>query len=371
MATPAGEVETPGETIPGALASPPPTSPLSPPVVRALEPEFGGMTETPVAETQMDSPDTGTHENHGLGQTVLAGAEKPAPAPSSRVRDILKANKMKKETSASALHQAILALGPPGQLTKEQLAAELLNLHEQMHGNESPGTHETAGDKAVGKPLEETPEKVLQNPLPKSMPPPAKVPNKPLCIAGPPPAKAATEANPPVATPAVVEAKPATPPVTLAVVPLTAPPTAVAAVEAEPAAPLTAGPVGEANAATPPTTLAVVHPKTASPTALAVVNAKPAAPAPLTASAVAEAKAASPLTAPAAPVGSTSVPANASGPDAVANPGATAAPAGAVAPARSVAPAGSTDKSVEQQLMELRPYGPMGLVMHGKGYSLD
>ena len=319
MATPAGDVETPGETIPGDLASPPPPTPMSPPVVRVLEPEFGGATETPVAETQLDSPDPGNCENHGLGHAVPAVAEKPAPTPSTRVRDLLKANKEKKETSASALHQAILALGPPGQLTKEQLATELLSLHEQMHGNESCGAHEAAGDKAVGKPLEETPEKILQTPLPKSMPPPAKVPNKALSIACPPDTQ--TRAAP-QAKLAVVEAKPAAP---------------LAVVQAKPA---------------PPTT---------APTAVAV----PAAP--LTACVVAEAKAASPPTALAANVGSTGTP----GPGAVANPGPTTAPAAKVALAPSVAPAESTDQSVEQKLLELRPHGPMGMIMHGKGCFLD
>ena len=358
MATPAGDVETPGETIPGDLASPPPPTPMSPPVVRVLEPEFGGATETPVAETQLDSPDPGNCENHGLGHAVPAVAEKPAPTPSTRVHDLLKASKAKKETSASALHQAILALGPPGQLTKEQLAAELLSLHEQMHGNESCGAHEAAGDKAVGKPLEETPEKILQTPLPKSMPPPAKVPNKALSIACPPDTQ--TRAAP-QAKLAVVEAKPAAP---LAVVQAKpAPPTTAPTAVAVPAAPLTACVVAEAKAATPPTTLEAVQAKPAPPTAPPKAAAVPAAP--LTA--VAEAKAASPPTALAANVGSTGTP----GPSAVANPGPTTAPAAKVALAPSVAPAESTDQSVEQKLLELRPHGPMGMIMHGKGYFLD
>ena len=361
MATPAGDVETPGETIPGDLASPPPPTPMSPPVVRVLEPEFGGATETPVAETQLDSPDPGNCENHGLGHAVPAVAEKPAPTPSTRVRDLLKANKAKKETSASALHQAILALGPPGQLTKEQLAAELLSLHEQMHGNESCGAHEAAGDKAVGKPLEETPEKILQTPLPKSMPPPAKVPNKALSIACPPDTQTRAARAAPQAKLAVVEAKPAAP---LAVVQAKpAPPTTAPTAVAVPAAPLTACVVAEAKAATPPTTLEAVQAKPAPPTAPPKAAAVPAAP--LTA--VAEAKAASPPTALAANVGSTGTP----GPGAVANPGPTTAPAAKVALAPSVAPAESTDQSVEQKLLELRPHGPMGMIMHGKGYFLD
>ena len=366
MATPAGDVETPGETIPGDLASPPPPTPMSPPVVRVLEPEFGGATETPVAETQLDSPDPGNCENHGLGHAVPAVAEKPAPTPSTRVHDLLKASKAKKETSASALHQAILALGPPGQLTKEQLAAELLSLHEQMHGNESCGAHEAAGDKAVGKPLEETPEKILQTPLPKSMPPPAKVPNKALSIACPPdmsiacPPDTQTRAAP-QAKLAVVEAKPAAP---LAVVQAKpAPPTTAPTAVAVPAAPLTACVVAEAKAATPPTTLEVVQAKPAPPAAPPKAAAVPAAPL----IAVAEAKAASPPTALAANVGSTGTP----GPGAVANPGPTTAPAAEVALAPSVAPAESTDQSVEQKLLELRPHGPMGMIMHGKGYFLD
>lgn len=64
------------------------------------------------------------------------GEEPPASperTPSDRVRKILQANKDKKEACADSLRAALIALGPPGSKSKDEMAAELLSLHAQLH----------------------------------------------------------------------------------------------------------------------------------------------------------------------------------------------------------------------------------------------
>lgn len=65
--------------------------------------------------------------------------EPKKPTPAQRLRAAMQA---KDEASSSTLRDALLSLGPPGILTREELVAELLNIHEQMH--DAPQDHPKA-----------------------------------------------------------------------------------------------------------------------------------------------------------------------------------------------------------------------------------
>ena len=74
-----------------------------------------------------------SHHGHRRFPPLLvdgeAGADRtttPAGSASSRVAAVLQASKSRKETAGQTLHQAMLALGPPGSMSPEELSRELL-----------------------------------------------------------------------------------------------------------------------------------------------------------------------------------------------------------------------------------------------------
>ena len=92
--------------------------------------------------------------------------------PASRTQAVLQANKDRRDNSADVLRQALLALGPPGKLSPEDLAKELASLHAQVHdmGDQKMTTrvpekepaHEIIAPKAM--PAEKEP-KIVGGPL--------------------------------------------------------------------------------------------------------------------------------------------------------------------------------------------------------------
>ena len=92
--------------------SPPPAAIATPPKPEALDEQL--------AATLLDSD--------GVAQYTVEGK-----SPADRLRAHLQHAKEKKLTTAQSLHQAFLALGPPGELSGDALIAELVNLYQQMH----------------------------------------------------------------------------------------------------------------------------------------------------------------------------------------------------------------------------------------------
>ena len=125
-----------------------------------------------------------------------AGADRtttPAGSASSRVAAVLQASKSWKETAGQTLHQAMLALGPPGSMSPEELSRELLFLHSQMlSGKEvetraSPkGEVETTVPKVPAKAMPVTPPAVVA-PLPKANQEPPAPGSVPAVKGVPPP----------------------------------------------------------------------------------------------------------------------------------------------------------------------------------------
>ena len=70
-----------------------------------------------------------------LAATLLQGSDggKEEGTPASRLRAHLHSARDKRQTTAEALHHAILSLGPPGELKDDVLVGELLNLYRQLH----------------------------------------------------------------------------------------------------------------------------------------------------------------------------------------------------------------------------------------------
>lgn len=194
--TPAPAEKPPAETVPGptaAMATPAETVPGSAPT----------PAETAPAET-VPGPKAPT-------------AATPASTPSARLHAVLRANKEKHKDMNDTLRQALLALGPPGSMPKEEFLNELANLHSQVFQSEVKEPPHNPEKESSGPVL-------LSPPAAKSMPPPPeKKPDQPLRLA--PPA-ALTAPN---MTPQQIEPVPVT---TMAAAKPTPPETAVHSTEA-------------------------------------------------------------------------------------------------------------------------------------------
>ena len=127
-----------------------------------VEPKASGTPVEPKASgTPVEPKASGTPvEPHASGTPV---GPKASGTPADRTQAVLQANKDRRDSSADVLRQALLALGPPGQISPEELARELASLHAQVHDVENEKNK---------KMLPRVPDKEPSNemPLPKAMP---------------------------------------------------------------------------------------------------------------------------------------------------------------------------------------------------------
>lgn len=95
-----------------------------------------------VASTLADTPAPDDVKEPSPPQVAPPALVEAAPStekkrdPYEGVKKVLQGNKERQEACGSALRQALLALGPPGQIPQETLMRELAHLHAQVHDNE-------------------------------------------------------------------------------------------------------------------------------------------------------------------------------------------------------------------------------------------
>jgi hypothetical protein len=137
-----------------------PVGPTPPPPEQTLEQTLAVDTQA-VADPPVEPKASGTPvEPHASGTPV---GPKASGTPADRTQAVLQANKDRRDSSADVLRQALLALGPPGQISPEELARELASLHAQVHDVENEKNK---------KMLPRVPDKEPSNemPIPKAMP---------------------------------------------------------------------------------------------------------------------------------------------------------------------------------------------------------
>ena len=99
-----------------------PVGPTPPPPEQTLEQTLAVDTQA-VADPPVEPQASGTPvEPHASGTPV---GPKASGTPADRTQAVLQANKDRRDSSADVLRQALLALGPPGQISPEELAREL------------------------------------------------------------------------------------------------------------------------------------------------------------------------------------------------------------------------------------------------------
>ena len=120
-----------------------PVGPTPPPPEQTLEQTLAVDTQA-VADPPVEPKASGTPVEPKASGTPVEPHASGTPAgpkasgtPADRTQAVLQASKDRRDSSADVLRQALLALGPPGQISPEELARELASLHAQVHDVEN------------------------------------------------------------------------------------------------------------------------------------------------------------------------------------------------------------------------------------------